>query len=84
MRIKEITNQYGRDLYGKLECEHCGAVEKLSGGYDDANWHDRVLPARHCGKCGKNRTGEVKATAPEPNSHVAEPLRSILNGMVSP
>lgn len=61
MRIKEITDQYGRDLYGKLECEHCGTVEKLTGGYDDDYWHNHVLPARHCGKCGKNRAGAEKA-----------------------
>lgn len=65
MEILEITDQYGRDLYGKLKCEHCGSVEKLSGGYDDAYWHNNVLPARHCSNCGLNRSGAAKLQAAE-------------------
>ena len=55
MEIKTITNQLRNDLYGCLECEGCGAEEKFVG-YDDSNWHDRVLPARKCKTCGKSRT----------------------------
>lgn len=63
MFIKEITNQYRNDIYGKIECEHCGHVEKLHGGYDDAYWHNNVLPAKHCSACGKNRAGGLKLDA---------------------
>ena len=58
MKITNLTS-IGRDLYGMLECEHCGVTAKLSGGYDDAHWHNNVLPAFHCGACGKNRAGEL-------------------------
>ncbi len=61
MRILDLSGSLGRDLYGKLQCEHCNAIEKLSGGYDDSYWHNRVLPSFHCKSCGKNRAGEVKA-----------------------
>ena len=58
MRIKSLKGSMGRDLYGKLECEHCGAEDELRGGYDDGHWHNRVLPAFHCKGCGANRAGE--------------------------
>lgn len=61
MRIIGITAALGRDLYGTLLCEHCEATAKLSGGYDDAHWHNNVLPAFHCKKCGKNRAGELSS-----------------------
>lgn len=59
MRIKQLDACYGRDLYGKLECEHCGNIEKLSGGYDDNYWHTKVLPSFNCASCQKNRAGET-------------------------
>lgn len=58
MKIISLKNGNGRDLYGKLQCEHCDAIEELRGGYDDGHWHNRVLPAFHCEACGKNRAGE--------------------------
>lgn len=58
MKISSLKNGNGRDLYGTLTCEHCEAEEPLIGGYNDSHWHDRVLPAFHCGTCGKNRAGE--------------------------
>lgn len=61
MKIISLKNSIGRDLYGMLQCEHCGAEQKLSGGYDDAHWHNRVLPALHCAACGLNRAGEAKS-----------------------
>lgn len=73
MRIKELKPGTGRDLYGSLECEHCGQVEKLSGGYDDAHWHRNVLPAVHCPSCRKNREGLV----PSPETHAANEARGV-------
>jgi len=52
MRIKEITNQHRRDFTAVYECEHCGATE-TGGGYDDANFHQNVIPAKTCDACGK-------------------------------
>ena len=52
MKIKEITHQNRRDFTANYECEHCGHV--CSGrGYDDANFHENVIPKMVCPKCGK-------------------------------
>lgn len=61
MKISKLTTVIGRDLYGMLECEHCQFQVKLVGGYDDDHWHGKVLPAFYCGRCGKNRAGELKS-----------------------
>ena len=53
MKIKEITNQSRRDFSATYECEHCGHLELDSYGYDDANFHQNVIPKKKCGKCGK-------------------------------
>lgn len=52
MRIKEIIYQYRRDFQAIYECEHCGHTKK-AGGYDDANFHQNVIPKMVCEKCGK-------------------------------
>ena len=67
MRIKEITNQHRRDFYCVYECQHCGHTEKGSG-YDDANFHENVIPRMECSACGKSG-GEV-ASAPSIPAHV--------------
>lgn len=75
MKLKFVKPTSSRDLYGKVECEHCGTEAELRGGYDDGFWHDKVLPAWHCKveTCGKNRAGELRT--PE----VVE--RNIANGI---
>ena len=57
MKIKSIRWQSGNDIFGTLECEHCGFTREFVG-YDDENYHKRVLPSFKCPKCGKNRKGE--------------------------
>ena len=57
MKIKEITDRIRNDIYGTLECEHCGATRKFVG-YDDENYHKNVLPEFYCMKCGLNRKGD--------------------------
>lgn len=52
MRIKEITYQHRRDFTALYECEHCGHIIKETG-YDDANFHENVIPKMKCKKCGK-------------------------------
>ncbi|MEG1896539.1 MAG: hypothetical protein RR162_09895 [Oscillospiraceae bacterium] len=52
MRIKEITYQHRRDFEAIYECEHCGH-SFAKRGYDDANFHQNVVPAMKCPKCGK-------------------------------
>ena len=52
MKIKRIKSQHRRDFTAIYVCEHCGD-EKEGGGYDDANFHQNVVPAMECAKCGK-------------------------------
>lgn len=52
MYIKEITEQTRRDFTAVYACEHCGAEEK-GRGYDDANFHENVVPKKVCKACGK-------------------------------
>jgi len=52
MKIKTITGQSRRDFWAIYECGHCGHTEKGSG-YDDANFHQNVIPNMKCSKCGK-------------------------------
>jgi len=67
MKITKITDQHRRDFTADIECEGCGNKEELGGGYDDRNYHDNVIPARKCSKCGKSRNalgikGEITST----------------------
>jgi len=52
MKIEKITNQHRRDFSAVLVC-HCGHTQKLSGGYDDDNFHRNVIPAIKCEACGQ-------------------------------
>lgn len=52
MRIKQKLSQNRRDFRAIFECEHCGS-ESTFEGYDDANYHQNVIPKIKCGKCGK-------------------------------
>lgn len=51
MKIKTITSQHRRDFQAIYECEHCGKESKGSG-YDDANFHQNVIPHMECKDCG--------------------------------
>jgi len=53
MKIKEKLSQNRRDFTAILICEHCGNEEKLESGYDDGYYHNNVIPAMKCEKCGK-------------------------------
>ncbi|SCB51764.1 hypothetical protein GA0061099_102142 [Bradyrhizobium yuanmingense] len=59
MKIQTLTDQLRNDLYGTLVCEHCEHSQKFVG-YDDANWHNNVLPAIKCSTCLRDRSGEIK------------------------
>jgi len=52
MKIKKIISQHRRDFRAIYECEHCG-FEKESYGYDDANFHQNVIPKMKCSECNK-------------------------------
>jgi Zn ribbon nucleic-acid-binding protein len=52
VKIKEIKSQHRRDFWAIYECEHCG-FKKEANGYDDSNFHNNVIPAMECTRCGK-------------------------------
>lgn len=52
MKITKITYQSRRDFKAIFRCDNCGnEIEKW--GYDDANFHNNVVPNIVCEKCGK-------------------------------
>ncbi len=72
MKIKNIISRHRNDFRADMECEHCGHVQRNNNGYDDSNYHNRVIPAMTCSACGKNRSGAVPATANDNGTvHVA-------------
>ena len=52
MKIKTIKSQTRRDFVAIYECEHCGHTVEGSG-YDDANFHENVVPDMECPSCKK-------------------------------
>jgi predicted RNA-binding Zn-ribbon protein involved in translation (DUF1610 family) len=50
MKVKEITSQNRRDFTAIYQCEHC-KFEKKGYGYDDANFHQNVIPKMTCPNC---------------------------------
>lgn len=53
MKIKKIIDQHRRDFTAIFECEGCGKTQKR-GGYDDANFHENVIPIIECKSCGQS------------------------------
>jgi len=52
MKIETIISQHRRDFRAVYSCQHCD-YEREGSGYDDANFHDNVIPKMQCPKCGK-------------------------------
>lgn len=61
MKILEILSQHRNDFTATMECEACGHQRKLTSGYDDANYHDNVIPNMKCEKCGLSRRDHLQA-----------------------
>ena len=62
MRIKTRLSQHRRDFWAIYECEHCGHETGKQPGYDDAFFHESVIPAMACLECGK--TGDGPSSSP--------------------
>lgn len=62
MRIKTKTSQHRRDFTAIYACEHCGH-EVEGSGYDDAYYHQTVIPGMTCQACGK--AGTVASSTPD-------------------
>lgn len=60
MRIKRIVSRHRRDIWIILECEHCGVETDKTAGYDDAHYHQKVVPAMACKAegCGKTASDD--------------------------
>lgn len=69
MKIKTILSQHRRDFSATMECEHCGHESHLSSGYDDANYHQNVIPEMECPECGKKAPESYRALAPKHGAH---------------
>ena len=62
MKIKTITSQSRRDFRAIYECEHCGTTDPGTG-YDDAHFHERVIPAMVCGGCNRSADATYRPLA---------------------
>jgi hypothetical protein len=60
MHLTQRDPMTGNDIYGTLTCEHCGHKQKLRGGYNDAYYHNNVMPKIKCDNCGLDRNGDSK------------------------
>lgn len=59
MKIKKFIYQNRRDFNAIFECEHCGHEEEKMG-YDDANFHNNVIPKMICKQCGKTASNDYR------------------------
>lgn len=64
MRIKEIFERHRRDFTALYECEHCGHIER-GRGYDDAFFHESVIPDMKCSSCGKQAAPDYMPRQPK-------------------
>lgn len=65
MHIKSKIRQHRRDFTAIYACAHCGHEEK-GDGYDDAYFHNSVIPIMRCPACGQSGGGNVSTpTVPE-------------------
>jgi Zn ribbon nucleic-acid-binding protein len=65
MKIKTMLSQNRRDFTAIYECEHCGKTD-MGIGYDDAHFHENVIPNKECKSCGKKSPKDYK---PQPTKH---------------
>lgn len=55
MKIKEITWRHGRDFRAVYQCD--AGHEHEDRGYDDAYFHDVVIPKMTCPECSETTDG---------------------------
>jgi rubrerythrin len=69
MKIKSIESQNRRDFWAIYVCEHCNH-EHRGSGYDDANFHQNVIPDMKCPECGKKAGESYRGLAPKHDASV--------------
>lgn len=70
MKIKTVINQHRRDFEALYVCEGCGH-EKKGDGYDDANFHNNVIPGLICPKCKESTVSLGAKIEPRANKYAA-------------
>lgn len=83
MMIQEYTFESGRDFGAIMVCEHCGGTQKNGHGYNDSNYHNNVIPAMCCEKCGKSSADEVSALQFREFGSIEELEQSVIEDEVS-
>lgn len=68
MKIKKIISQTRRDFTAIYECEHCGHEEEHSG-YDDAYFHQSVIPTFKCEACEKTADEDYRPLTTKYSEH---------------
>lgn len=63
MRIKTKISQSRRDFTADMECEACGNIDRLTSGYDDAYYHQNVIPAMKCRACGAASNSQTSSAS---------------------
>lgn len=53
MEIVDVLWKERADFNAVIRCEHCGHHQPLYSGYDDATFHDKVIPSIKCAYCDK-------------------------------
>ncbi len=70
MRIQTIVSQNRRDFTAIFRCDNCGHEEKRQG-YDDWNFHNKVVPAMTCPVCEQTEGSNYRPLATKyPDSQV--------------
>lgn len=66
MKIQKILSQNRRDFTAIYECQPCGHTQE-GYGYDDANFHNEVIPNMECKACGATSQGVATSSASIPD-----------------
>ena len=69
MKIEKIIWRSRRDFKAIYVCEHCGTTQEKGGGYDDDNFHRKVIPSFVCPECGKKAPEDYKPLTPKYGAH---------------
>jgi hypothetical protein len=64
VRIMVIVSRHRRDFRAVYECEYCGFSFEDSG-YDDAHFHNSVIPDMKCLKCNKKADETYQPLTPK-------------------
>lgn len=65
MHIKQKISQHRRDFWAIYVCEHCGHETDKQSGYDDAYFHNNVIPSMKCAECGKDGMQSGPTSSPD-------------------